>query len=150
MYRGGKELTYKRHLKHSFIFLVIAGVWSYRTRLNWLEMFFILCIVVFGGVLVDIDHASPERIKKKLTGGENGPTPGWPNYLHSWPGAILLNIFVFWKLSRLYPPCSLAIPAYWLHMFMDARCREVIEHNHSPLPKFLHRYIPERWKCNYS
>jgi hypothetical protein len=118
--------------------IAIASAVAYPS--TTLENIIVLAGVVGLGILVDVDHLSIRRVKKILR-GEKGPVPGWTNWGHTWWFATVVAVGSFLLGNWL------AFLSYAAHMLMDGGNRDVKKHpGAAPLPEFIHRFCPERWK----
>lgn len=115
----------------SIYFFAVAPLFFY-SRQN-----LIIILIIGLGFLMDVDHLSAQRIQKILR-GEKGPVPGHVNLMHTWI-ALFFVIVGCYAIENYLPLVS-----YGIHILIDAGDRGNLQyHGSSPLPEFLHGFIPE-------
>ncbi len=93
-------------------------------------------VILFAGVLIDIDHFSTERFKK-MRSGDTSLVKGKTYFFHGWwgPAVMFALMFGFWS------------PFIWLayvaHMFIDGFGKDLVN---EPVPIFISKFVPENWK----
>lgn len=83
--------------------------------------------------------------KKK---GEKGQIPDWTNYLHTWQAALIITVsgvcITVWSCPFYFP-----VLAYWWHIIIDSAYKGRLTIVHNPLPAYLNRFVPEKWKYDF-
>jgi len=127
------------HFGITALLIVVYGMMApisiflgYKWFITWLS-------TLFAGVLIDVDHLSPARVKKILKGG-HGPIPGHLNYFHGW--SALVGVILVCVNFKAYLPLT----AYILHIFIDAGNRDNENSGPmgiAPVPDFLYKHWPD-------